>query len=182
MRKSRHQVVNRIVEATGVGLVALDLLVFFAIYRPLGDKSAGEEQRHAELRRTVRDLQVRVDRLERFQAALPQTSKELDDFMTDRIPARREAYSKADHLVHKVGDAAGVKILAIAFRLDPEHKDPLERLALDINVLGPYAGLLKFSHALETANEFILIRQFNFAPGEGGALSLRVGADIYLTP
>jgi Tfp pilus assembly protein PilO len=167
---------------TGVGLVALDMLVFFAIYRPLGNKSAGEEQRHAELRRRVRDTQVRVDRLEKFQAALPQTGKELEDFMTDRIPARREAYSTADHLVHKVGDAAGVKILAIAFRLDTEHKDPLERLALDINAQGPYAGLLKFSHALETANEFILVRQFTFAPGEAGALSLRVGADVYLMP
>lgn len=165
-----------------MGLVALDLLVLFAIYRPLGNKAAGDERRHAELRQSIRDLQGRVERLKKYQAALPDTGKGLDDFMSHRIPARREAYSVAAHLVHKVGDAAGVKILAVAYHLDPEHKDPLERLALDMNVQGSYAGLLKFSHALETDNEFLLVRQFFITPGDRGGLSLRLGADLYLTP
>ena len=64
-----------------------------------------------------------------------------------------------------------------------EHNDPLERLSLDINVQGSYPGLLEFSHALETANDFILVREFIFTPGEeNGALGLRLGADLYVTP
>jgi Tfp pilus assembly protein PilO len=64
-----------------------------------------------------------------------------------------------------------------------EHHDPLERLAVEINAQGPYAGLLKFSHALETANEFILVRDFDLTPGgENGSLGLRLSADLYLTP
>ena len=182
MRKSRRQIVNRIAEAIGVGLVVLDILVFYVLYRPLGTKVEQESHHHAELRQTVRDLQVRVERLKKFQAALPETGKGLEDFMAHRIPARREAYSVAAHLIHKVGDAAGVKIVAVAYRLDSDHKDPLERLGLDMNVQGTYAGLLKFSHAMETANEFILVRQFYFGPGERGGLTLRLGADLYLTP
>jgi hypothetical protein len=42
--------------------------------------------------------------------------------------------------------------------------------------------LLKFAHGLETANDFILIREFNLATGENGMLSLRLAADFYLTP
>jgi Tfp pilus assembly protein PilO len=164
-------------------LVALDLLVFFAIYRPLGNKTAMEESRYSGLRQTIRDQQLRVDRLDKFQAALPQTGKGLEDFMTHRIPPRREAYSVAAHLVHKEGDAAGVKVLTMSYHLDSEHHDePMERLALDITLQGPYAGLLKFSHGLETANEFLLVRQFFLIPGENGALSLRVSADLFLTP
>jgi Tfp pilus assembly protein PilO len=163
-------------------LVVLDLLVFFAVYRPLGDKLDAEARRHAELRQTIRNQQVRVDLLKKFETALPQAGKGLEDFMTSRTPSRREAYSTAGHLINKVADAAGVKLTTVAYRLDLEHHDPLERLAVEINAQGPYTGLLKFSHALETANDFMLVREFNFIPGDSGVISLRLGADLYVTP
>ena len=81
-----------------------------------------------------------------------------------------------------MADAAGVKLTTVAYRLDLEHHDPLERLAVEINAQGPYTGLLKFSHALETANDFMLVREFNFIPGDSGVISLRLGADLYVTP
>lgn len=162
--------------------MALDLVVYFAVYRPLGDKAAAEARRHEELRQTVHNQQVRVELLKKFDEALPQAGKGLEDFTNNRIPPRREAFSTAAHLIHKVADASGVKISNLAYHLDTEHHDPLERLDLDIMVQGPYAGLLKFSHALETANDFVLVRDFNFSPGDNGALSLRLGADVYVTP
>lgn len=163
--------------------MVLDLLVFFAVYRPLGDKLDEEARHHAELRQTIRNQQVRVDLLKKFEAALPEAGKGLDDFMTNRTPSRREAYSTAGHLIYKVADAAGIKVTTVVYRLDTAHHDPLERLTLDISAQGSYAGLLKFSHALETANDFILVREFNITPGdEMGALGLRLGADLYLTP
>jgi Tfp pilus assembly protein PilO len=182
MRKSRRQIANRIVELAALGLVAMNLAVFFGVYRPLGEKLAGETRRHAELRQMIRNEQSRVELLDKFKNALPLTGKELEDFTSNRIPPRREAYSTADHLVHKVADASGVKVSTLGFRLEREQKDPLEQLALSINVQGPYEGLLKFSHALETANDFILLRGFTITPGDAGALGLRLDADLYLTP
>lgn len=182
MRKSRRQIINRVIEATGLTLVALALLVFFAVYQPLGNSVSKEERRYSELRQTVRDQQARVEVLKRFEADMPETAKGLEDFLTNRIPPRREAFSVADHLVHKIGDAANVKILGVSFRLDSQHKDPLQRLQLEINVQGPYDGLMKFSHALETANNIIQVREFSVSPGTAGGLSMRMGADLYLTP
>ena len=183
MRKSRRQIANRIVEAIGLGVVALDLLVFFAIYRPLGYQVDGEARSHEALRQTVRNQQVRVDLLKKFEAALPQAGKGLHDFTTQRTPSRREAYSTAAHLVHKMADASGVKVSSMVYRLDTGHNDPLERLGVVINLEGSYPNLLKFSHALEIDNDFILLREFMFTPGgENGALGLRLGADLYLTP
>ena len=184
MRKSRRQIVNRIIETTGVGLVVLDLLVFFAVYRPLGNKIDAEVRRHEELRQTVRNQQLRVDLLKKFEAALPQAGKGLEDFTANRTPSRREAYSTSSHLIYKEADAAGVKVATLAYHpIEKGHSDPLERLELEITMQGPYAGLLKFSHALETSNDFILIREFIFTPGDQkGALELHLGADLYLTP
>jgi Tfp pilus assembly protein PilO len=174
---------TRTVEATGLGLVALSFLAFYGVYQPLSTKLSEEARRHADLRQRIRDQQARVDLLTKFVAAMPQTEKGLDSFSADRIAPRRVACSTADHLLHKLADAAGVKVSSILFHFDKEHNDPLERLELQINLAGSYAGLLKFLHAFETANEFILVREAAFAPeGENGALGLRLGADLYLTP
>jgi len=183
VRKSRRQIINRIIETTGIGLVALNVLVFFAVYRPLGEKVGAETRRHTELRQGIRNLQVRVDLLKKFEAALPRAGKGLEDFTTNRIPPRQEAFSTAARLVHKVADASGVKVSTLAYRLDTEHHDPLEQLAMQIDVQGQYSSLLKFSHALETASNFLLVREFTITSGEeNGALGLRLGADLYLTP
>jgi Tfp pilus assembly protein PilO len=161
----------------------LDLLVFFLVYQPLGTKIDGEERTHEQLRQTVRNQQVRVDILKKYEAALPLAGKGLVDFTTNRTPSRREAYSTAAHLIHKAAEASGVKVSSTGYRLDLGHNDPLERLELDVALQGPYASLLKFSHALETANNFILVRDFTLTRGEeGGALALRLGADLYLMP
>lgn len=161
----------------------LDLAAFFAIYRPLAVKLDSQAHHRAELRQSVRNLEVRVDVLKKYEAALPEVGKELDDFTSHRIPSRREGYSTADHLLHKVADACGVKLATVGFKLEPQHKDPLEHLELEINAQGPYAGLVKFAHTLETADEFMLVREFQFLPGENNEpLSLKLGADLYLTP
>lgn len=182
MRRSRRQIVMRIVEIAGLGLVVLDIALYFAAYRPLGSKLASEQQRFTEERQSHRDLQVRIDQLEKFQAALPQAGEQFQDFMTASAPPRKRGFSQAAHLIRQVTEASGVQLTSVGYRLDSQHHDPLERLGLDINVEGPYAKMIKFAHALETAKEFIVIREFSLASGENGILGLRLVADLYLTP
>ena len=183
MRKSRRQVVNRIIEAVGLGLVALDLVGYFAIYKPLGEKLDAEVSRDDKLRLAVRSQQRRVDQLQKYLAAFPEVGKGLQEFAANRTPARREAYSTAARLIYKVADASGVQVSTVVYHLEKDRQGPLEKLSVEINVQGPYASLVKFSHALETASNFILVRDFTVTPGgQNGALGLRLGADLYLTP
>src|SRR5208283_2176768 len=118
-----------------------------------------------------RGIPVRKSRRQIVNRIVEAAGMGLGDFMTNRIPPRREAFSTAAHLIHKAADAAGVKLSGSAYRLNVEHKDPLEQLEITMNAQGSYPGLLKFSHALETANDFLLVREFNFAPGEKGDLA-----------
>ena len=183
MKKSRRQIVNRIFEATAIGLVLVVVAVFFVVYKPLRTKIDTAEREQESLRQTVRNQQVRVEILKKYEVLLPQVGKGLVDFGANRTPARREAYSTAAHLITKLADASGVRVASRGYHFDKKQQDPLWRLELDLNVEGPYPGLLKFSHALETANNFILVREFNFTPGgDTQPLGLRLGADFYVTP
>ncbi len=183
MKKSRRQIVNRIFEATALCLLAAAVVVFFVLYQPLARKIDAAEHQQEALRQTVRNQQVRVEILKKYELLLPQAGKGLSDFAANRTPERREAYSTAAHLITKLADGSGVKVSSRGYHFDKTQHDPLWRLELDLNVEGPYQDLLKFSHALETANNFILVRDFSFVPGgENQALGLRLGADFYVTP
>jgi Tfp pilus assembly protein PilO len=184
VKRSQRQIINRILEVAALGLLVLSAVVFFALYRPLGSKVDAAVREQDSLRQTVRNQKIRVELLKKYQDAFPGAGKGLEDFTTQRTPSRREAYSTAAHLVHKLADAAGVKVATMGYHLDKsQHTDPLEPLNLAINVQGSYANLIKFSHALETAENFILVRDFSFAPGgDVEPLALHLDADIYLTP
>ena len=182
MRKSRRQIVNRLAEAAGLILVTLDLLMFFAIYRPLVGMTAEAVRSHAGLRQTIRNQQVRFDVMKKYEAAIPAAKKDLEDFTAHRAPDRRQASSTVAHLIHRFADASKVKVSTIGYHFDSEHTGPLERMAIEINVQGSYPDLIKFSHAVETSDSIFLIREFTMVPGENGMLAMRLGADLYLTP
>jgi Tfp pilus assembly protein PilO len=182
LRRSRRHVLIRVIERVGLVLILLDALLYLAMLRPVQNLVSSEQQRFAATRRQIREAQARVERLERFQEALPGAGEKVDAFKRDHVPPRRRGFSRADRLVRSTADLSGAQLTSIAYRLNTDHDEPLERLGMEINVEGSFVNLFKFAHALETASDFIVIREFSFEPGEGSALTLRLVADLYLTP
>lgn len=182
MRRSRRQRLIRIAEIAGLALLSADLLLYFAVLRPVQALVTTEQRRYFDLRRQLHVAELRVDRLVRSQRSLPDADDKLGAFKRDHVPSRRRAFSQAHRLVSKVGEESGIQISRVGYHLDPARGDPLERLGIEIEAEGPFTGLLKFAHGLETASEFMLIREFNFQPGDGGVLALRLVADLYLAP
>lgn len=182
MSRGRRKTVIRVLERVAAGLVALDLVLYLALVRPLQSLRAGEEASYAATRDRVRNGKARVARLEKFQAALPDAEERLTAFFKDHVPARRSGFSRAARLLRQLTEQAGLQVTGITYKLGHAKDEPLERLTLDVEVEGPFASLLNFTHALETAGDFIILRDISFQPAEGRTLALHVGADLYLTP
>jgi Tfp pilus assembly protein PilO len=142
-------------------------------------RAAGESS-YAATRERIRELEMRRARLEKFQTAVPETQDQLSAFMRGYIPPRRQGFSRAARLVRRLTEQAGVQLTGISYKLDSAADDPLERLGVELEVAGPFASLLNFSHALETASDFIVLREFAFEPAEGQNVALRLAADLYL--
>ena len=182
MGKSRRKTLIRMVEGVAVGLVLLDAALYFALVRPLRSMRTAEEVRYSATRERVRELKLRAARLEKFQTSVPETEEQLSAFMRSHIPPRRQGFSRAARLVRRLTEQAGVELSGVAYKLDSAADDPLERLGIEVEVAGSFSSLLNFSHALETASDFMVVREFAFEPAEGGGVTLRLGADLYLTP
>lgn len=182
MPKSRRQFVLTLLKRMALGLILFDVFLYFGVVERLHKAAVSELQRYSVLRRRVREEEERVARLERFESSLPDGKKQVQLFERKYVPPRRRGFSRASRLVRQLTQQSGLRLSNVAYKLDLKHDEPLERLGIEVTVEGSFAGLVNFAHALETAGEFVLIREFSFEPVEGGALELRLGADLYLAP
>jgi hypothetical protein len=182
LQRTRRQSVIRVFEIAGVSLVLLDVLLYFAISRPVGALVSSQQQQFTALRRRIFEAETRIEQLKKFQEALPKAGERLSEFERDHTPPRREGFSEAAKLVRRATDESGTHLVSVAYKLDSSASGPIQRLGLVINVEGPFPALLKFAHAVETASDFVVTRGFNIAQGDRDALTLRLAADLYLTP
>jgi Tfp pilus assembly protein PilO len=182
MRKNRRKILIRMIERVAVTVVLMDALLYFAAVRPLRRLVEVEQQTRDLAQIRLREERSRVERLKEFQAALPGTDGEIKLFVREHVPSRRRAFSRAAQLVRRLTEHSGLQLGSVSYRLSPHGSDPLERLGIEVTLEGPFPGLLSFAHALETGNDFILVHDFAFQPGENGNLALRLMADLYIEP
>ena len=182
MGRSRRKLVTRIVEAVAGGLVVLNLVLYFALVRPLNNRRLAEEIQYTAARERVREGKARVARLEKFRAGVPDAEAQLDAFLLEHVPQRRQGFSRAARLVRELSEESKVNLTGVSYKLSGPGDDPLARLGLEIEVEGTFLNLLDFIHALETSGDFLALRDFSFEPGESRAIAMHVGAELYLKP
>lgn len=177
-RKTRTQVAIWIVAI----LVALNILAYAGLERPLSGMLAEAQQRFETTRLQWQREKAQLADLEKRDAAVPVEDRQLRSFLEQHVPSRRQGFSRAALLIQRLTQQANVQLAAISYNLDQAKSEPFEHLSLRVNVEGPFGDLLGFAHALETASDFIVVRGFKFETGNGTTLGLRVNADLYLMP
>ncbi|HEV2425065.1 MAG TPA: hypothetical protein VGZ29_09590 [Terriglobia bacterium] len=182
MARLRRKTLHRVLEIGALGMVALDLLFYLVVAHPLADGVKDQQQRFAEARLQVRFIQSRIGQAQDELNALPSTEEAMKQFLKVHVPPRQRSYSRAAGLVHKLTDDSNVQLKHVAYRLTVDPKEPLERLGIQANVQGPFEGLLKFAHELETTDDLLLVRGVILQPGDNGGLGLRMLAELYVTP
>jgi Tfp pilus assembly protein PilO len=181
MEMKRQKALLRWVEIAAVFLIAADIVLYVAVVHPLKSSAESEQQESDSLRQQVRAEQARLAALEKSQADLPATDTQIQDFFSKHVPSRRKGFSRAAALVRELTQKSGVQLTAVGYRLDSTHKQVLDRLGIEMEVTGAFPDLLRFTHALETADDFVLVRGLSFEPAEEGGLALRIAADLYMT-
>jgi len=182
MARFRRKKVERVIEIVALSLAGLDLVVYLAVARPLSSAVAAKQQAFSAARRNIQMSEVRLAKLSQSLAALPSTDEDIKQFLNDHVPPRRRGFSRAAGLVRQITGDSGVQITGVGYRLETQRKEPLQRLGIQVNVHGQFQNLLRFTHALVTAKDFVLVRGLAFQPAEAGGLALRLAADLYVTP
>lgn len=168
-------------EVAAVVLVLLDIALGFGAAWARRRANASRDSLGSTQGRIVR-MQARVARLERSQMLLPAAGDQLKAFDSNHFSERREAFSRASRVVRVLADQALVKLNTISYKLDPKPTGPFERLAVEMVVGGQFPYLMNFTHSLETADDFFLVRNMTIAESQSGGLAMRLTADLYVMP
>ena len=182
MNRHRRKLLTRVAEAAAVGLVIFNVVLYFALVRPLKNMlvSAKDESRATQSR--VQETKGRVVRLEKYRVDVPHSEAELKEFLTQHVPGRRQGFSHAARMVRKMSEDSKVRLTSVSYKLSSPADDPLAHLGLELDVEGSFPDVLRFTHALETSSDFLRVRSFSLNPAESRTIAMHVGAELYLKP
>ncbi len=183
MSNFRRNNLTHNLERVAIGLALLDVVLYFAVVRPMVNLAKEKFERSEVARLQVQNERERVNRLEWYKSALPGTEKDINDFLSNEVRSRRKSFSRSTRLVRGLAEHSGLELTGISYHLESLRDQPLDLMDLSMTVKGPFPSLLNFAHGLETtSSDFIVIREFIFDSAEGKDLSLRLSAELYLTP
>lgn len=182
MTSDRRLRLTRIVERIAIGLVFLDVVLYFAVVQPIRNRAQQKLEGDRNERLKVLTEESKVRRLELYRDGVPTTAREIDQFLSDEVQPKRKSFTRAMRLIQGLAAHSGVQITGVGTRTDLLRDEPLERMNLTIAAKGPFRGLLSFSHGLETtSSEFFVIHDFSFEAVESTGLQLRLSGELYLT-
>ena len=181
MSKHKRKALIRVAERFALAILGVDIVAYSVLVLGLSDRIRAASPTRGRLRRQWYEQPFGHCRLKKLQASLPDAQEELAKFEEKRVPSRREGYSRAAHLIQDVAQRSGVDISSLSYKLDANKTTPLQRLGITVAAEGLYPSLLKVARDLETAIDFVVVRDFSFQQHAGGTLGLRISADLYLT-
>ncbi len=182
MSRKRRKSWARVVLKIGLVLLALDAVGYVVVERSLAALVTEKYGQFNSARAGWLQERMRVASLEKENAALPGELSQLKSFLAQHLPARRQGFSSAALLLQRLTQQSNVQLSGISYNLSASKGEPLDHMSLGVYVQGSFANLLAFAHTLETAQDLVVVRSFKFNPGDGGALGLRMTADLYLMP
>lgn len=161
-----------------LGLVA-NVLVFFLVVYPLSQAVAGGEQAAhasaaalAEARRSYADARATVE-------GKSQADAELQRFYADVLPANiSEARQMTYLMIDQLAGEAGLRRGQRSFTPSNVRDSTLGKLTILVRLSGEYQQIREFIHALETAEDFLVLERVELVQVEGQARGLDVNVQI----
>jgi Tfp pilus assembly protein PilO len=140
-------------------LLAINVLAYLAVVRPLGLKSSGASDRAAAAARTLAAAEREVASAEALVNGKARADEELDAFYRKVLPsdmtaARRMTYASLPALARRTG----VDYEARTTEIETVDRDGrLARMAIRMTLQGEYDSVRQFIYGLESAPEFVII-------------------------
>ena len=182
MTRHRRKLLIQISEATAIGLLVLNVVLYFALVRPLRSMRASAESEYSATRARIQDAKTRIARLERYRVDVPRAEAELQEFLDKNVAGRRRAFSHATRMVRKMSENSKVQLTGVSYKLAGPGDDPFARMGLEFDVEGAFPDIMQFTHALETSGDFFVLRSLSFTPAESRTIAMHVSTDLYLKP
>ncbi len=172
-----------------VACLAADLALLGWLLSPRAPSRAAMTAQLAAARAHYVALRLQAAELARLNRRIRTSRQQMQALMAQGIPQQADASSKLLTEFNRIAGLTGVMVSGEQFNPDKKAQDGLRRIAISLQVAGPYAGVVRFVNQVERSPMFLLINQVSASgaggggaggPGGGNLVKLQVQLEAYV--
>lgn len=188
MRKTSPQDIKRILRWSVLVCLLLDLAIGGFLLSPWSPSKAAGEQRLSELTIQYRQLEARVQALDRLQSRIRTSQEQIQKLQTASMPAEHEVSSVVLAEVHRIAQDSHVTAQGMSFKPDTKSREGLRKVQIQVLVTGDYDSVVQFINQIERSPIFFVIDGVSASAGRAdssgqvpeGSIRLLVSLETYV--
>jgi hypothetical protein len=167
-------------------LIALNAAVFVGLLLPLRQAVTAAASAREDARFALFNAQLRHKQAKDALAAREQADRDLRTFYQDILPRDQAMATRVTNLfLAQAARADGLSFGSSSASQTAERDSRLWKASATVSLLGPYPNIRKFLHAVEAAEEFVIIDRVELSeseqnrPGAGAPLTVQLLVSSY---
>jgi Tfp pilus assembly protein PilO len=167
-------------------VLAVNAVVFVAVVLPLRQSVAASAGAREEARLALANAQLRERQATEAKASRERADQDLRRFYTEILPRDQATATRATNVwLQQAAQNDGLQFAASNASQAPVRDSRLSRATATISLLGRYENIREFLHAVEAAEEFIIIERVELSetqqerPGAGASLNVQLQVASY---
>ena len=169
---------QKIVLSVLMGLLFLNLPVYFFLVRTEVEAANGEaarrEQMRLQLSRRTATLNALREMARQFKVSHQRSQQFADDFLFPKEKIASELLQELD----EISAEAGLTRNRVGYRLEHEPVFGLQRMVITLPIEGSYANIRNFLNMLESHEKFIIIDSMALISEREGSGTIRLDVSL----
>lgn len=167
----------RVAAVLGV-LLALDVVLWFALVRPVRAELADLRERKTTADQVELRERQRLQQLRQIHAHVQGVEAGIKTFFDDMLSTKKQRLVPFQGDLMQVGDEFNVAPRTVSVGLEELEKEGLEALAFSFPLTGGYENLREFLARLETMEQFLIVRGVGLTGAKEGGRALQLNVEI----
>jgi len=167
-------------------LLGVNVAVFAGVVLPLDQRVTAAENARDEARFALANAQLRHRQAKDALSGREQADRDLRTFYQNVLPRDQATATRATNVwLAQAAKADGVRFMSSAASQNAVRESRLSQASATVSLLGLYPNIRKFLHAVESAEEFIIIERVELSeseqdrPGAGTPLTVQLRVSSY---
>lgn len=170
-----------------IACLAADLALLGWLLSPRAPSQAAMQAQVNAARAHYVAMRLQAAQLARLNQRIHISQTQMQELMAQGIPQQEDASSKLLTEISRIAGLSHVVVSGAQFNPDKKAQDGLRRIAISLQVDGPYPGVVGFVNRIERSPMFFIINQIsasgaaavNANRAGGGQVKLQVQLEAY---
>jgi Tfp pilus assembly protein PilO len=161
-----------------LGLILLNLPVYFLLVRPEIEADAGEQVKIGQMRQQLARRTTTLAALKESERKLKDSSEKYRKFESDYLFATDTGASDLLEELDEICAEAGLLRNRVSYKMDTEPVYGIQRLGITLPIEGTYSNIRNFLNILESTSRLVIVDSMTIVSEREGTGIIRLDVSL----